>query len=36
MVELDFGRRMDRKLKEVKIIMMLEVEIGAMEVVLWW
>ena len=31
--ELDFEGEMKRKLKEV---MMLEVEIGVMEVVLWW
>jgi len=36
LVELDFGRRMNRKLKEVKMMVMLEVEIGVMEVVLWW
>ena len=36
MVELDFGRRMNRKLKDVKMMVMLEVEIGVMEVVLWW
>ena len=34
--ELDFEEGIKRKLKEVKIIVMLEVEIGVMEVVLWW
>jgi len=29
-------RRMKRKLKEVKMMVMLKVEIGVMEVVLWW
>ena len=33
MVELDFRRRINRKLKEVKMMVMLEVEIKVMEVV---
>ena len=36
MVELDFGRRMNRKLKEVKMMVLLNVKIRVMEVVLWW
>ena len=36
MVELDFVRRKNRKLKEVKMTVMLEVKISVMEVVLWW
>ena len=36
MVELDFERRMNRKLKEVKMMVLLEIEIGVVEVVVWW
>ena len=35
-VEIDFEEGMKRKLKEVKIMVMLEVEIGVMGMVLWW
>jgi len=36
-VELDFfWRRMKRKFKGVKMMVMSKVEIGVMEVVLWW
>ena len=34
--ELDFEEGMNMKLKEVKMMVMLEVEIGVMEMVLWW
>jgi len=34
--ELDFEEGMKRKLEEMKMMVMLEVEIGVMEVVLWW
>jgi len=36
LVELDFfWRRMKRKLKDMKMMVMLKVEIGVMEVALW-
>jgi len=35
MEELDFEEGMKRKLKEVKMMVMLEVKIGVMEAVLW-
>jgi len=35
-VELDFERRMNRKLKEVNMMVLLKIEIGVMEVVVWW
>ena len=34
--ELDFEGEMKRKLREVMMMVMLEVEIGVMEVVLCW
>ena len=35
--ELDFEGEMKRKLKEMMmVVVILEVEIGMMEVVLWW
>ena len=33
--ELDFDKGMKKKLKEVKMMVMLEIEIRVMEVVLW-
>ena len=35
-LEMDFEGEMKRKLKEVMMLVMLEVEIRVMEVVLWW
>ena len=34
--ELDFEEGMKRNLKEVMMLVMLEVELGVMKVVLWW
>ena len=36
MKELDFEEGTKMKLTEVMMMVMLEVEIGVMEVVLWW